>query len=181
MKLNVVFEVGQWEETLYHWVFNGKNGESKIILVYENISFVGFVEKIYSKIGKIRDTFDVPLSYLLDLNEKTSPIFIRMDEDFEIYFQHRNDGIYKFPLKVIVILEGDSVNEDSDETMMRPRIIREIYLYMMVEMNSTTPVRCRLFSDHQNDVATSRTKFPVYRNVEPVGIEFGCGGDSQAA
>ena len=115
MKLKVVFEVRQWEETLYRWVFNGKNDDSKIILVNEDISFVGFVEKIYSKIGASRDTFDVSLSYLPDLNGKTIPIFIRMDEDFEIYFQDRIDGIWKIPLKVIVIPKGDSINEDSDD------------------------------------------------------------------
>ena len=51
MKLKVVFEVGQWEELEDRWVFNGNNSEIKIILVEEDISFVSFVEKIYSKIG----------------------------------------------------------------------------------------------------------------------------------
>ena len=115
MKLKVVFEIGQWEDMAYHWVFNGKDGESKIILVEEDISFVGFVEKIHSKIGASRDTFDVSLSYLPDLNGKTSPIFIRMDEDFEIYFEDRKDGICKFPLKVIIISKSPSVKEDSNE------------------------------------------------------------------
>ena len=62
-----------------------------------------------------RDTFDVSLSYSTDLNGKISPIFIRTDEDFEIYFQDRKGGICKFPLKVIVISKSPSINEDSDE------------------------------------------------------------------
>ena len=71
---------------MYPWVFNGKNGERNVILVEEDISFVGFLKKFFAKIGVSRDTFDVSLSYLPNLNGKTSPIFIRMDEDFEIYF-----------------------------------------------------------------------------------------------
>ena len=115
MKLKVVFNVGQWEEMVYRWVFNGKDSESKIILVEEDISFVGFVEKIYCKIGASRDTFDVSLSYLPNLNGKTISIFIRTNEDFEIYFEDRKDGICKFPLKVIIISKSPSVNEDSDK------------------------------------------------------------------
>ncbi len=76
---------------------------------------MGFVEKIYAKIGASRDAFDLSLSYQLDLIRKTSPIFIRMDEDFEIYFQDKKDEICKFPLKVTVISKSPSVNEDSDE------------------------------------------------------------------
>ena len=115
MKLKVVFEVGQWEEMAYRWVFNGKDGESKIILVEEDISFVGFIEKIYAKIGVSRDTFDVLLSYLPYLIGKTSPTFIRMNEDIEIFFEERNESICKIPLKVIVISKSPSVNEDSDD------------------------------------------------------------------
>ena len=62
MKLKVVFEVGQWEDMVYCWVFNGKNGESKVILVEEDILFVDFVKKIFAKIGASKDTFDVSLS-----------------------------------------------------------------------------------------------------------------------
>ena len=84
-------------------------------MVEEDISFVGFVEKIYSKIGASRYTFDVSLSYLPHLIGKTSPIFIRTDEDIEIFFGERNGKICKIPLMVIVISKGGTVNEDSDD------------------------------------------------------------------
>ena len=76
---------------------------------------MGFFEKIYAKIEASRDKFDVSLSYLPHLNGKTNQIFIRTNEDFEIYFQDRNDGICKIPLKVIVIPKGYFINEDSDK------------------------------------------------------------------
>ena len=114
MKLKVVFEVGQWEELEDHWVFNENNGESMIILVEEDISFVGFVEKSYAKIGVSKDTFDVSLSYLPHLIRKTSPIFIMTNEDIEIFFEEMNERIYKISLKVIVIIRGGTINEDSD-------------------------------------------------------------------
>ena len=61
MKLKLVFEVGKWEEIEDCWVFNGIDRDSKIILVEEDISFVGFVDKIYSKLGLSRDTFELSL------------------------------------------------------------------------------------------------------------------------
>ena len=86
----------------YRWVFNKNDSERRIILVEEDISFVGFVEKIYAKIGVNKDMFDVSLSYLPHLIGKTSPIFIRMGEDVEIFFEERNERIYKILLKVVV-------------------------------------------------------------------------------
>ena len=75
-------------------------------MVEEDISFVGFVKKIYAKIGASRDTFDVSVSYLPHLIGKTSLIFIKTNEDVEIFFEERNERIYKIPLKVVVILQG---------------------------------------------------------------------------
>ena len=62
-----------------------------------------------------RDTFDVSLSYLPHLIEKTNPIFIRMDEDIEIFFEERNERICKIPSNVIIIPKGGIVNEDNDD------------------------------------------------------------------
>ena len=62
-----------------------------------------------------KDTFVVSLSYLPHLIRKASPIFIRTDEDVEIFFEERNKRICKIPLKVVLIQKGVTVNEDSDE------------------------------------------------------------------
>ena len=76
---------------------------------------MGFVEKIYAKIRASRDTFDVSLSYLPHLIGKTSPIFIKTDEDIEIFFEERNERICKIPSNVIIIPKGGIVNEDNDD------------------------------------------------------------------
>ena len=55
--------------------FNGVGRESKIILVEEDISFVGFVDKIYSKLGLSKDTLELSLSYLPQIIGKSSLIF----------------------------------------------------------------------------------------------------------
>ena len=140
---------------------------------------MGFVEKIYAKIGASKDTFDVSLSYLPYLNGKTNPIFIRTNEDFEIYFQHWNDEICKFPLKIIIIPKGDSVNEDNDEgSDDAENDTRDLSLYNGGGEFHDTWFDVDFLATDQNDVGTSRMKFPVYRIVEPIGIEFGCGGGS---
>ncbi|KAL5580592.1 hypothetical protein UlMin_013034 [Ulmus minor] len=150
-------------EMAYRWVFNGKDGESKIILVEEDISLVGFVDNIYSKIGASRDTFNVSLSYLPDLNGKTSPIFIRTDEDFEIYFQDRKDRICKLPLKVIVISKSPFINEDSDEESDdADDDTGDLSLHDGGGGFHDTWFDVDYLANDQIDVGTSRTKLPVY-------------------
>ena len=138
---------------------------------------MGFVEKKYSKIRASRDTFDVSLSYLPNLNGKTSPTFIRTNEDFEIDFQDRNDGICKFPLKVIIIPKGDSINEDSDDAKDDTG---DLSVHNGGSGFHDTWFNVDYLATDQNEVGASRTKLLAYRPVEPVGITSRYGG-SQAA
>ena len=46
---------------------------------------------------------------------KTKLIFIRTDEDVEIFFEERNERICKIPLKVALISKGATVNKDNDD------------------------------------------------------------------
>ena len=64
MKVVVLFEVGKWEESEECWNFKGDDRASKTILVDEDISFVNFVENVYSKLGLGKYLFDLLLSSL---------------------------------------------------------------------------------------------------------------------
>ena len=151
-------------------------------MVEEDISFVGFVEKIYAKIGASRDTFDISLSYLLYLIEKTSPIFIRIDEDVEIFFEERNERICKIPLKVVLIPKGEIVNKDNDDDSDDAEDdTRDLSLHDGGGGFHDTWFDIDYLVTNQNEVGTSRTKLPLYRIVEPVGIEFGYGRGRQVA
>ena len=43
-----------------------------------------FVEKVYSKLGLGKDLFDLSLSYLPRMCQKSSPVFIKGDDDVTI-------------------------------------------------------------------------------------------------
>ena len=75
MKLQVFFEVGEWVDLEDRWVFRESEGHSKVILVEENISFVDFIDKIYAKLGVSKNTYEISLSYMPQLNGKMSPFF----------------------------------------------------------------------------------------------------------
>ena len=74
MKMVLFFEAGNWEELEDRWEFRGSIGGLKSILVEEEISLRGLIDKIYAKLGLSKDTMDLVLSYTTPLNKKCSPL-----------------------------------------------------------------------------------------------------------
>ena len=103
MKLQVFFEVGAWVDLEDHWIFRASQGHSKVILVEEDISLVDFIDKIYAKLGVSKDTYEISLSYMSQLNEKMSSFFITTYDDVELLLDSRNEKLYKNPLNVTLV------------------------------------------------------------------------------
>ena len=81
MKLLVLFDIKKWEEFEDRWEFKRNNGARNTILVEEDISFMAFLDKIYAKIWLARDMFELPLSFLPRMDQKSNLIFIKTDDD----------------------------------------------------------------------------------------------------
>ena len=75
------FEDGNCEELKDCWEFRGGIGGLKSILVEEEISLRGLIDKIYAKLGLSKDTMDLVLSYTPPLNKKCSLLVLKDHED----------------------------------------------------------------------------------------------------
>ena len=76
---------------------------------------MGLFDKIYAKLGLLRDMFEISLSYLPQLNGKMRPFFIKIDDDVELLLDSQNDKICKNPFYATLIPKGVTVNDDIGE------------------------------------------------------------------
>ena len=111
-------------------------------MVDEDISFVDFVDKMYAKVRLSRDTFEISLSYMPQLNRKMSPFCITTDDDVELLLDSHNEKICKNPLKVTVVPKGVTVNDDigegSDDDRDDEGVTKEIFVCTIVEVSCMT-------------------------------------------